>query len=353
MKNLNTLVTINKIIVHAGVFHADDVLCCAMARVINPDVTIERNNNPKPEDVESDGSNGIWVADVGLGRFDHHQADVKTYEDGSKYAACGLLYEVWKDTLTDGADLDNIVLFEKMMRYIERADNGGEMATTNTITNSFRPCWDDTFSMDDGFNKAVMFMWNVVLGILYPLYPVEIGSDGLPLPIHGAVHQAGGEYDGDESGIIMLEGYASSFRNDDTVGVDGQQYAVYEIFSQLARAEQAQLRADKYLQKNLGSHVNDTVVFLGKCLPWMRTLIPAKALYVSYPAIRGGWNIQCVPVAVGDRTTKKPFPVEWLSNPESRPAGCTFVHPAGFLAGFETREDAKAAAKLLTELVQK
>lgn len=103
----------------------------------------------------------------------------------------------------------------------------------------------------------------------------------------------------------------------------------------------------------LGDHVNDTVVFLEQCLPWMRTLIPSKALYVSYPAIRGGWNIQCVPVAVGDRATKKPFPAEWLSNPESRPAGCTFVHPTGFLAAFATREDAEAAAELLTELVQK
>lgn len=347
MKNLNN-VTVNKIIVHGGVFHADDVLCCAMARLINPDVVIERCNNPVPEDVESDGSNGVWVADVGGGRFDHHQPDARTHEDGSKFAACGLLYEVWKPTLTSASSCESIRDFESLIRFIEDADNGGRMATSNTIINSYRPCWDDSFSMEDGFNRAVDFMENSVQGILHPVQNDGILAYRLGVMLFAPKTDSEGcPVSGEIFGDILVTGYALSGQNDISMA-----HAIVDIYGQLIRAEQAQLRADEYLKGHLGDHVNDTVVFLEQCLPWMRTLIPSKALYVSYPAIRGGWNIQCVPVAVGDRTTKKPFPAEWLSSTESRPAGCTFVHPAGFLAAFKTREDAEAAAKLLTALAQ-
>lgn len=346
-KNLTNNVTINKLIVHGGVFHADDVLCAAMARLINPDVVIERCNAPAPEDVASDGSNGVWVADVGGGRFDHHQADAKTHEDGSKYAACGLLYEVWKPTLTDGASDRAIRDLETLICFIEDADNGGWMAKSNTVVNSYRPCWDDNYSMEDGFNRAVDFMVHSVHGILHPVQNDDALVRSLGFKLFGPEVDDEGYNSGDDSGVILITGYVSSGQKDINMA-----HAIVDIYGQLIRAEQAQLRADAYLKEHLGAHVDDTVVFLQQCLPWMRTLIPSKALYVSYPAIRGGWNIQCVPVAVGNRAAKKPFPAEWLSNPESRPVGCTFVHPAGFLAAFKTREDAEAAAKLLTALAQ-
>ena len=347
MKNLNN-VTVDKLIVHGGVFHTDDVLCGAMARLINPDVVIERSNTPAPEDVDSDGSNGVWVADVGGGRFDHHQADARTHEDGSRFAACGLLYEVWKPVLTIDASRDAIRDLETLIMFVEDADNGGRMAISNTIINSFRPCWDDKFPMYNGYFKAVEFMEKAVQGILHPVQNDAAAlTRRLGMSMFGPEVDANGYSSGDSSGLILIEGYTSSGRVDGDVA-----HAIVDIYAQLVRTEQAQLRADEYLKEHLGVHVDDTVVFLEQCLPWMRTLIPAKALYVSYPAIRGGWNIQCVPVEVGNRATKKSFPVEWLSNPESRPAGCTFVHPAGFLAAFETREDAEAAAKLLTALAQ-
>lgn len=345
-KNLENTVTINKIIVHGGVFHADDVLCCAMARIINPDVVIERSNNPAPEDVASDGSSGTWVADVGLGRFDHHQLDVKLHTDGTKYAACGLLYEVWKPVLMDGIDHNSIAAFETLMRYIECADNGGMMAMANTIVNSFRPCWDDDYSMDDGFNDAVNFMESAVMGILHQVPLTDGDSEGLI----DALPSLCEEYPGSDSGVFLIMGYAMYTK--DTKYRGRASRAAKAVFRQLTRVEDAQTRADAFIINHYGDQLCNTVVFLDKCIPWMTTLIPRRALYVSYPAIRGGWNIQCVPVAVGNRVTKKPFPAEWVSNPESRPAGCTFVHPAGHLAAFATREDAEAAAKLLEALAQ-
>lgn len=89
---------ISKLIVHDGVFHADDVLCAAMAKSLNPDVWIQRTRRLDPMDIELNG-NGVYIADVGGGKYDHHQPDAAVREDGAKYAACGLLYEEWKDAL--------------------------------------------------------------------------------------------------------------------------------------------------------------------------------------------------------------------------------------------------------------
>lgn len=55
---------ISKLIVHDGVFHADDVLCAAMARSLNPDVWIQRTRRLDPMDIELNGS-GVYIADVG------------------------------------------------------------------------------------------------------------------------------------------------------------------------------------------------------------------------------------------------------------------------------------------------
>ena len=46
---------ISKLIVHDGVFHADDVLCAAMARSLNPDVWIQRTRRLDPMDIELNG----------------------------------------------------------------------------------------------------------------------------------------------------------------------------------------------------------------------------------------------------------------------------------------------------------
>lgn len=49
---------ISKLVVHDGVFHADDVLCAAMAKSLNPDVWIQRTRRLDPMDIELNG-NGV------------------------------------------------------------------------------------------------------------------------------------------------------------------------------------------------------------------------------------------------------------------------------------------------------
>ena len=70
-----TAAVINKIIVHGGVFHADDVFCVALARIINPDCEVDRVFKI-PDGVDVNATSGTVVADIGDGIFDHHHGDL-------------------------------------------------------------------------------------------------------------------------------------------------------------------------------------------------------------------------------------------------------------------------------------
>lgn len=129
---------VNKLVVHAGLFHTDDVLCAAMARAINPDVWIVRTNTVEKDDARNDGTNGIYVADIGGGRYDHHQKDAAVREDGAKYAACGLLYNEWKDELFKTPE-GQAYFEETYIKPIELMDNTGTPNALNLAINAMRP----------------------------------------------------------------------------------------------------------------------------------------------------------------------------------------------------------------------
>ena len=60
------------------------------------------------DDARNDGTNGIYVADIGGGKYDHHQKEAAVREDGAKYAACGLLYNEWKNELFNKSSSRNL-----------------------------------------------------------------------------------------------------------------------------------------------------------------------------------------------------------------------------------------------------
>ena len=153
----------NKVIVgvHNGVFHADDVLCVALLKVIlNPssvyvirtrdkallstcdfvldvgrsdsvsDINVNTKANKHGEVFWVPYKNGMHIS------FDHHQEETEEgkwfdyYENGVKRAACGKLFEyLWESTFKYEleADLRNDVkasLLEKVFYPVEAQDNG-------------------------------------------------------------------------------------------------------------------------------------------------------------------------------------------------------------------------------------
>ncbi len=87
-------------ITHNGVFHADDVLCSALLKKINPNIKIIRTNDVFPYLERKD----YIIFDIGMGKYDHHQPleEKAKRPDGTPYCALGLLWkEIGKSYLLD------------------------------------------------------------------------------------------------------------------------------------------------------------------------------------------------------------------------------------------------------------
>lgn len=154
---------VKKIIVHDGPFHADDVMCVAMAKMLNPDVEVVRTRDLDPKDVALNGTNGIYIADVGKGKYDHHQTDAAVRDDGNKYAACGLLYNEWKDKLYPDNPETQKYFEEVFIKPIEQADNGIAPNSLTTAIGSAVPTWRESDkSMDEEFNRMVGFCEKII-----------------------------------------------------------------------------------------------------------------------------------------------------------------------------------------------
>ena len=154
---MRTNFNFNTIMVHGGLFHADDVLCVAMARTIKPSIKIERVFKV-PENITDD----CIVCDIGGGRYDHHQADAEIRETGYKYAACGLFFrDFWKDLFPTEKSAEKFLW--DFIIPIEQTDNGE--APKNPLSkfiSSFNPTWNDSADADTAFMEAVSVMETLV-----------------------------------------------------------------------------------------------------------------------------------------------------------------------------------------------
>lgn len=94
------------------------------------------------------------------------------------------------------------------------------------------------------------------------------------------------------------------------------------------------------------------VLVLERFVPWKEPVVDSGYIYVVFPAIRGGYNVQAVPERLGDHSMKLPFPEAWRGVPAkelqemTRIEGLSFCHATGFLCAADTLEDALAVAKL-------
>ena len=149
---------IKELTVHGGLFHLDDVLCAALVRLNNPACQIVRSNKPN---LEADGL-GRWraIADVGgvynpdRWLFDHHQDHYTPDSDPATVrAAVGRLWDV----------LGNVG-YPTLTTYICAVDlhDTGVTWSPLGVIGSFAPNWDDQFSMDEGFERAVQHVMELV-----------------------------------------------------------------------------------------------------------------------------------------------------------------------------------------------
>lgn len=105
---MKDLTSVSRAITHSTRFHFDDTMCTAFVKDFNPNIDIVRLPEYKGE-----GGFDEIVYDIGMGRFDHHQANRKIDDFGVPYCAFGLLWE----------EYGRLYLQNKGVKNVEKAFN--------------------------------------------------------------------------------------------------------------------------------------------------------------------------------------------------------------------------------------
>lgn len=179
----------SKGITHSGKFHADDVFSTAVLRLINPEFTVKRVFQV-PDDVEE-----CIVYDIGRGKFDHHGVDVKLHENGSRYAAFGLIWDEYGLELA-GSEKAFKRIEDKLVSVIDEADNDGEPDMLSKVISSFNPSWNSDANRDDAFEEAV----DMAVKILSKTIEHEKAVEKADSIVYSALEKM-------ENGIVILEQY--------------------------------------------------------------------------------------------------------------------------------------------------
>ena len=92
------------------------------------------------------------------------------------------------------------------------------------------------------------------------------------------------------------------------------------------------------------------ILILKQALPWKKMVVGSKIIYVIYPSLRGGFNIQAVPDEAG--ILIKAFPKSWRGKSKAELEKLTdikelqFCHMSGFLCAADTLEAAVQVASI-------
>lgn len=289
--------TINELTVHSGTFHSDDVFCGAVAKILNPDVIIHRVMDAST--LENDLERGIIACDIGMREFDHHQADCPLRADGIKHCGASRMWLVY-----------GMSTVRKVFPRI--ADEDAEFAC---------------HKINDNMLRTIAALDNNDEGVAKDVYSI----------------------------VTIVEGFRPDWDSDMTYD-EGYMNAVDCVKGILVNEIKrfvALTRARANVEEGINA-MTDGVVVIKKYSPWKEYALPRRDILVMvYPSLRGGWNIEPLPIDKTEVDHRVTIPEEWLGAAGEKAAemckGMTFCHKAGFLAAFETKEAAINAAEYLVQ----
>lgn len=275
------------IVLHDGIFHADDVVCAALFQIKYGKDNCEIIRTRNQEKIES----ADIVADVGMvynpesNRFDHHQADVPVYANGVKYAACGMV-------------LENIRFESGLVQYlldnglyqVQALDNGQEIdslvASPFVFVSHMNATWE--FGV---YSTAQSIAFNIAVDMARTILVSMIDSYESKKKAAGIVKEA--IKTASENNIVL------------------EQYVPWQ---------------DAVIEYNNSKPAITTVVFQSK---------------------PGDWKVQVVPKEKGSfEAWVELDPEKCAAIP-----GFVFCHAAKFLAGFTTKESALRAVETAVNLL--
>lgn len=286
-------------ITHGGTFHADEVMATVILSKVFDDLRVCRIFKV-PEEVSED----VVVYDIGFGELDHHQKGGNgARENEVPYAACGL---VWKkfgmQVVADSINPEKVwdIIDRMLIQGIDATDNGAmpraeyptQTMNISAIVSGFNPNWDSKDDPDEAFMQA----------------------------------------------CALAE----------------------QVFDNCLERARGLVKADAIVEEAV-EKADGHIMVLDQFVPWDNPLLnsenekAAEIQFVVFPSNRGGYNWQCVPDALGSFGQRKQVPESWRGlrdealQKETGIETATFCHPAGFIGGAETLEDAVALAKKAVE----
>lgn len=135
---------------------------------------------------------------------------------------------------------------------------------------------------------------------------------------------------------------------------DAFEDAVAWAMDVLTRRFQAMRRAREergYVRERMDA-CDGVVLVLDRHVPWKDAVVGSTYVYAVFPSVRGGYNVQAVPIEAAGREVVAPFPQAWRGASAAELARLTgiddlaFCHASGFLCVAGTLEGAIHAAKL-------
>lgn len=298
---------------HGGGFHVDDVLSTSLLELYfeikEPDVEhafhIARITD---EDITSIGnSDKSFIYDIGLGKYDHHQADNEARPDGIEYASLGKLWrEFGKELFPDiWQEMD-----DKYIKILDYYDNHGWKSARLRFGDDFKvpgstvhdiSCynvnWDETDSDYERFLMAV------------------------------------------ELGKAILIDKVNEFRNTSDYVPKRDEFKT-EINRFTEHKKLANLKAKEIMNEIIEyKEPFERLLVLDEFIPFKGSLYERDIYsFVVSPSSRSGWGAEAISV-------NGKYLCEFADDDKS-----TFRHNSGFYRSYKTKQDAVDACRKALEI---
>lgn len=296
-------------VVHDGVFHWDDVVAVILLDTLYPNMRIVRTRDQNVIAKAAFAIDVGCVYDVHKGRFDHHQPDGPSRQNGVPYAAAGLFWERY------GRDILNKL---------------GIATESDVLNESIVLAVDEEFLMAGDASDTGAVRGHRVLWKNPEIYIPEISG---PLLVSAMNPVRGGDFD------------RAFWRTVETV-----RPLVYAMIGKIAAKETGRDCIRDLLQQQPGE-----ILILENFEPAVFDEVVAdpEKLYIVFPDEPSGtWRVQQVATKVGSFEGRLPLPKEWAGKANevldavTGIDGCVFCHSGRFICGNQTRGGAIEMARL-------
>jgi uncharacterized UPF0160 family protein len=304
-----------KVGTHDGVFHADDVLACAIVRMAlggegwewadeptsdSAKLAFVRTRDPRVLDDCDIVIDVGGVYDPDRGRFDHHQTGrAGARPSGVLYSAAGLVWRKYGEIVCSNKAVAEEV-DRKFVAPVCATDNGQKLFNGGT----------------PAFEKIAPTSFSSLIASLNPCW--------YEYPSHDGCFQS---------------------------AVETAQY----LLSRAIKAAEGKAKARAIVREALRADPDAAVIRLDRFVPWEEEIVESAphALYVVFPNETGDTQmVQCVPDALGSFGKRKALPAAWSGLRDAAFCAATgvedgvFCHPDVFICGARTREGAMRLARL-------